>query len=153
VTDAPPRPLRAPGDVAGALDTLRAAGHRVSAPARTVLEALFAADGPISAERIAADGHLEATSVYRNLLRFQDLGLVGHVHIGHGAGLWALAGDGPREYLVCERCSRVTVVEAAHLDGVRGQIQDAFGYRVRFSHFPLHGYCASCAEALDLQDG
>ena len=149
MTDAPPRPLRAPGDIAGAIDALRAAGHRVSAPARAVLDALFSADGPVSAEQIAADAQLEATSVYRNLVRFQDLGLVGHVHIGHGAGLWALAGDGPREYLVCERCSRVTAVDAGRLDGVREQILDAFGYRVRFSHFPLHGYCPGCAEVVE----
>jgi Fur family ferric uptake transcriptional regulator len=136
------------GDVAEAIDALRAAGHRVSAPSRAVLEALFAAEAPVSAERIAVERGLEATSVYRNLVRLQDLGLVGHVHVGHGAGLWAPAGPEPREYLVCERCHRVTSVDAAALDAVRGQIQDAFGYRVRFSHFPLHGYCASCAEEL-----
>ena len=87
VTRAPERP---PLDFSSAEDilaTLRAAGHRVSAPAARVLEVLFAADGPVSADDIAgAHPNLERTSVYRNLERLEALGVVSHVHVGHGPG-------------------------------------------------------------------
>ena len=45
-------PLAAP-DMNSAVDALRLQGLRVSAARRLVLESLFAADGPIPAERIA----------------------------------------------------------------------------------------------------
>jgi Fur family transcriptional regulator, ferric uptake regulator len=135
-------------------DALRRAGHRVTTPTRTVLDALFASDRPISAEQIAEglDGRLptlELTSVYRNLERLEQLGVVSHVHVTHGPGLYALARDGDREYLVCERCGRVTTVEPAELDPIRDTVHDKFGYDVRFSHFPLHGHCRECAKALE----
>ena len=55
------RPL-APASVTSALGVLRAGGHRISAARRLVLEALFAADGPVSADRLAGglDGRLPA---------------------------------------------------------------------------------------------
>jgi Fur family ferric uptake transcriptional regulator len=139
--DRPPLEVQDADDVVAAL---RAAGHRVSASARAVLGVLFAADGPVSADQIAA-GELELTSVYRNLERLQELGVVTHLHVGHGAGLYALVRDGVREYLVCERCDRVTSIDPAELQPVREYLVERFGHQARFSHFPIHGYCAECA--------
>jgi Fur family ferric uptake transcriptional regulator len=133
-------------------DALRRAGHRVTAPARLVIEALFAADGPVSADQIAGglDGRrsaLDLTSVYRNLERLEQIGAVSHVHAGHGPGLYALAGSRDREYLVCDRCGRVTSVDPAALDELRESLRTAFGHHARFSHFPIHGLCGRCARA------
>jgi len=136
-------------DLDDVVDALRAAGHRVSMPARLVLETLFAADGPVSAERIA-DGlgarthSLELTSVYRNLERLEALGVVSHLHAGHGAGLYALARGHDREYLVCERCGRVTSLEPAALDAIRDEIRGRLDFNPRFTHFPIHGHCGDC---------
>jgi len=154
MTVAPKRDPLAFGSIDEVADALRRAGHRVTTPTRTVLEALFASGEPVSAEQIAdgLDGQLptlELTSVYRNLERLEQLGVVSHVHVTHGAGLYALARDGDREYLVCERCGRLTSVEPAELDPIRDAISDQFGYHVRFSHFPLHGHCADCAKTLE----
>ncbi len=133
---------------------LRANGGRFSATRRRVLEALFAADGPVSADHIARgpDGKtrpLDLTSVYRTLERLEELGVVRHVHIDHGAGLYALAGSGEREYLVCDRCHEVSSVDAARLDPTRAEIREATGYQARFSHFPIVGLCPRCSFAID----
>jgi Fur family transcriptional regulator, ferric uptake regulator len=130
-------------------EALRRAGHRVTMPTRAVLEALFASDVPMSAERLAAeaDAPLELPTVYRNLERLEQLGAVRHLHAGHGPGLYALTGGGDRDYLACERCGRVTVVEPERLDALRAELRDAYGYEVRFSHFPMVGLCERCARA------
>jgi Fur family ferric uptake transcriptional regulator len=147
VTTAPERRALDFSSVEDILATLRAAGHRVSAPAAHVLDALFSADGPVSAEHIAGtDASLERTSIYRNLERLEALGIVSHVHVGHGPGLYALARGADQEYLSCDRCGRVTTVDRAALDGVRAALHADFGHHARFSHFPIHGLCASCAE-------
>jgi Fur family ferric uptake transcriptional regulator len=143
-------PLRFEG-VDDVLAALRARGHRVSIACRLVLDALFAADGPLSAQAIAGGTEagatpLEATSVYRNLERLEDLGVVRHVHLGHGPGLYMLIGSGEKEFLLCERCERVTTVDPSELDTIRGAIVERFGHHARFTHFPIVGLCATCAE-------
>ncbi len=125
------------------LAALRRSGHRVTMPAKAVLEALFAASGPLAAEQLAPE--LEPASVYRNLERLQQLGVVTHVHAGHGPGRYVLARGGAREYLVCERCGRLTAVDPPQLDTVRERVREAFGYEAHFTHFPIHGLCADCA--------
>jgi Fur family ferric uptake transcriptional regulator len=103
----------------------------------------------VSAEFIAEGlgGRLtgaDLTSVYRNLEYLEELGVVRHVHVGHGPGLYALE-RGEQEYLFCEHCERVDRVEASRLDPAREQIRKAFGYEASFSHFPVVGLCADCA--------
>src|SRR5687768_14597622 len=111
-------------DMDSAVDALRAKGLRVSAARRLVLEALYGAKGPITAEQIATGlaGRLprsDLASVYRNLETLENVGLVRHFHLGHGPGLYAPSGAGDREYLVCNGCSTVTAVAPEEMDPVR----------------------------------
>jgi Fur family transcriptional regulator, ferric uptake regulator len=132
------------------LNALRGTGLRVSTARRVVVDTLFAARGPVGAEEIAAglDGRrpqLDVASVYRNLETLERLGVVRHLHVGHGPGRYVLAGSGEREYLACERCGELVEADARELDGVRAEIRERFGYRVRFTHFPIVGLCPGCA--------
>ena len=143
-------PAVAATDVEAAVEALRERGLRVSAARRLVLEALFGAAGPVSVERIAEglEGRLprsDLASVYRNLETLEEVGLVRHVHLGHGPGLYALAAP-EHEYLVCESCHAVRSVAKEELDGIRGQVRDRFGYEARFTHFPLVGLCPDCID-------
>src|SRR4051794_10096443 len=142
------RPLRF-RDIADVAEALRREGGRLTLPRRLVLEALFAADGLVSAEHIARGAdtgvEIELTSVYRNLERLEELGVIRHVHLGHGPGLYGLVGEGEPEYLVCDGCGAVTAAAPGQLDGVRAAIREQFGHDARFTHFPLHGLCAHCA--------
>jgi Fur family ferric uptake transcriptional regulator len=137
-------------DIDDVLAALRERGHRISAARRLVLEALFAAEGPVSAQFIAeglngAKTELDRTSVYRNLEQLEQLGVVRHVHFGHGPSLYHLVGAGGREYLACEACGRVTSVDPSELDPVRDRLRRQFGYEARFGHFPIVGLCRECA--------
>jgi Fur family transcriptional regulator, ferric uptake regulator len=142
------RPLRF-RDLADVAEALRREGGRLTLPRRLVLEALFAADGLVSAEHIAAGAdtgvEIELTSVYRNLERLEELGVVRHVHLGHGPGLYGLVGTGEHEYLVCEACGSVTTADPEQLDRARAAIRADFAFDARFTHFPIHGLCAGCA--------
>jgi Fur family ferric uptake transcriptional regulator len=137
--------------VAEAIDAVRSRGMRISTPRRLVLEALFAAPGPVSASTLSAQLRLDATSVYRNLEVLERHGLVRHVHLGHGAGLWALVGRQELEYLYCERCGEVTAVAVAELDPVRAQIRERFGFDASFRHFAIVGVCTGCASGAHAQ--
>jgi Fur family transcriptional regulator, ferric uptake regulator len=131
-----------------AVAALRARGFRLSGARRLVLQALYATDVPLSAEQIAEGfGALppsDLASVYRNLETLERLGLVQHVHLGHGAGRYVRAGR-EREYLVCERCGVQRPVPPEQLDEVRRAVREATGFAARFSHFPIVGLCSECA--------
>jgi Fur family transcriptional regulator, ferric uptake regulator len=130
-----------------AVRTLRAAGLRLSTARRLIIDGLFAADGPVSAQGLARTLSLEESSVYRNLELLERQGLTRHVHLGHGAGLYALVGRDEGEYLYCEACGTVTQVGPDALAPVRDHILRELGHTVRFTHFALVGLCERCAAA------
>jgi Fur family transcriptional regulator, ferric uptake regulator len=145
MTVSPDVPPLAVDSLLEAEQALRKSGLRLSTPRRLVLEALFAADGPVAASDLAEQLSIDESSVYRNLEVLEQQGLIRHVHLGHSAGLYARVGKEEVEYLYCERCAKVTTVPPARLDPVRRRIRERFGYTARFGHFPIVGVCDDCA--------
>jgi Fur family ferric uptake transcriptional regulator len=152
VTEAPRVPALAFADLDEAVSALRERGLRISTPRRLVLEALFTADRPVSAESLSTTLGLDLASVYRNLETLEAHGVVRHVHLGHGPGLHALAGPGEREYLYCESCGDVRAVDPSELDPVRDRIRELHGLEARFTHFPIAGLCEQCATGSSAHD-
>ena len=135
--------------LAAALGTLRARGLRISSARRLVLEALFAAEGPVTAEEVAGglDGRLPASdlaSVYRNLDTLETLGLIRHVHLGHGPGLYALAGRHDAGYAACERCGRHVALDGEALAEIGAAVRAVSGFAPALAHFPIVGLCPEC---------
>jgi Fur family transcriptional regulator, ferric uptake regulator len=128
--------------VAAAVNVLRARGLRLSSARRSLLETLYAAPGPMTAEELA-DG-LDLASTYRNLDALERAGLVRHLHLGHGPGLYAPAESPQREYAVCETCGAIHAFAPGELDRVRHAVAELCGYAVGFGHFPLVGRCPRC---------
>jgi Fur family ferric uptake transcriptional regulator len=133
-----------------ALAALQERGLRASSARRLVLEALYAGDEPVTAEEIAGglDGRLpcsDLASVYRNLETLEEHGLVRHFHIGHGAGMYAPAGDAC-DYLACESCGALRAVDPESLAPVREYLRRRFGLTAGFSHFPIVGRCSACGQ-------
>lgn len=138
-----PRPVP---DLGSALNVLREDGGRVSTSRRALLKVLFDTEQPLSVEQIAAAAvpPLDVPSTYRTLERLEQVGLVRHVHLGHGPGLFELASDDEREYAWCESCGKASSIDREKLEIARKLIEEATGHRPRFGHFPLIGLCAEC---------
>src|SRR5215218_7288268 len=126
-----------------AVVALRTRGMRVSSTRRALLERLFRAPRPLPAEQLA--GGLDLASVYRNLDALEAVGLVRHVHVGHGPGLYALAGRREGGYAACERCGRHAALARSELAAVHAAVLRATGFTSDFSHFPIVGLCPDCA--------
>jgi Fur family ferric uptake transcriptional regulator len=115
-----------------------------------VLEALYAAEAPVGAEEIAdgLGGRLprsDLASVYRNLETLEQVGLVRHVHLGHGAGRYTPSAR-PSDFLVCEGCGSVVTLDPARLNAARDAIHAATGFTAHFHHFPISGLCSGCSD-------
>ena len=138
-------------DVDEAVAAVRERGMRVSSARRLLLEALFRASGPVTADELAAGSGAapasDPASVYRNLERLEAIGLVRHVHLGHGPGLYSLAGALAEGYVVCDRCGKREAATAAQLESVRRAVREEFGYESAFSHFPIVGICGECVDS------
>jgi Fur family ferric uptake transcriptional regulator len=139
------RPL-APASVTSALGILRADGHRISAARRLAIEALFAAEGPASADEIAARvPGCDLAALYRNLEVLSKAGLVEHVHVAHGAGRYVLTGRGGDGWVACEGCHRLQPLERPQAAQLRAAIREATGFEPAFGHFPLVVRCEACS--------
>jgi Fur family ferric uptake transcriptional regulator len=142
----------APVSVPAAITTLRVRGLRVSAARRLVLEALFAADEPVTADAIA-DGlngrfpSSDLASVYRNLDTLEEIGLVRHFHVAHGAGQYALSGRHEAGYVACEKCGAHRPLDHGTVARVAAVLREACGYEPQLVHFPIVGRCPECQHA------
>ena len=130
-----------------ALGTLRARGLRISAARRQVVDALFAAEGPVSAEALARSAGADLASTYRNLDALEQAGIVHHVHVGHAAGRYVLASRLEGGYAACEQCGRHVALDDAGAGALRAAVRELCGFDCGFAHFPLVGVCPDC-EAL-----
>jgi Fur family transcriptional regulator, ferric uptake regulator len=131
-----------------ALDQLRAAGGRVTEPRRAVLRALVEAGPHPDADTIAAvarryDSNVHLATVYRTLDLLQDMGVIAHVHLGHGRSTFHLAGE-VHHHAVCEICSAVIEVPHGHLDALAQALESDHGFVADTHHFAIVGRCRDC---------
>src|SRR3989337_2182587 len=93
---------------------LRAQGYRLTPQRQLVLEAVgelghATPDEIVTAVRRTASG-VNISTVYRTLELLENLGLVTHTHLGHGAPTYHAATDDDHVHLVCRMCGSVAEV-------------------------------------------
>ena len=127
---------------------LRQAGLRVTAARRTICEVLATAGvdhltaGDVAA-RIGAGADL--STVYRTLEALEGLGMVEHVHLGHGPGAYHVGPSAQHHHLVCDRCGRTFDVPIADLRRAVERVTAPLGFVPDSAHFAIVGRCAECA--------
>jgi len=131
---------------------LRSRGERMTGPRRAVLTALTVHGGHRSAEDVietveALDPGVHRASVYRTLEALSDLGVVQHLHVGHGGTAYHLVGrPGPHLHTQCRVCGVVRDLPGGLLDDVAAQLARHHGFVLDAGHVALSGTCAGCAQ-------
>ncbi len=132
---------------------LRDQGERLTGPRRAVLSALASPAGHFTVEQVAErvariDPSVHLASVYRSLEAFDRLGVVQHVHLGHGSTAYHLVDDvGAHAHAQCRVCRAVEDVPPDYLDEAARRLADATGFRLDPTHAALSGVCAGCRAA------
>jgi len=93
-------------------------------------------------ERVAG---VNITTVYRTLELLEELGLVTHAHLGHGAPTYHSATGEDHLHLVCRDCGAVTETEVSLADGLVGTLAERYGFETDVAHFAIYGRCRECA--------
>jgi Fe2+ or Zn2+ uptake regulation protein len=146
-----------------ATQALRAAGGRMTAQRRLILETLESLSGHPTAEEVYAlvqehDPRLNASTVYRTLAWLEGAGLVSHCHLDSGP-------DGERSerydpvtpvehhHFICTGCGQVTEFASPQIEAIKSEY--ALGHRatVEKAALALYGLCAQCRAGLARKGG
>jgi len=132
-------------------DTLRASGYRVTPQRQLVLEAVtkleHATPEEIYAEVKQTAVGVNVSTVYRTLELLEQIGLVTHTHLGHGAHRYHLASDAQHLHLVCRECGGITELEPAAVKPFMDALEADYGFETDVGHLTVFGTCSRCRQA------
>jgi Fur family ferric uptake transcriptional regulator len=123
---------------------LRSRGMRVTPQREQVLAAVRRL-GHATPEQISETvADVDVTTVYRTLELLEELGLVRHAHLGHGAPSFRPAED-EHVHIVCHACGSVTDAAPDLVADLAGRLRDEQGFVLDRAHFTVFGRCRTCA--------
>jgi Fur family ferric uptake transcriptional regulator len=129
-------------------DVLRKRGLRLTPQRQLVLEAVYelghATPDQVHAKVAATAAGVNITTVYRTLELLEELGLVTHAHLSHGATTYHGVAGEQHVHLVCRSCHAIDEVPATMLNQLAAKIGDARNFQVDVGHVALFGLCAHC---------
>lgn len=129
---------------------LREHGFRITPQRQLVLEAVETLrhgtpeEILVEVQRTATGVNL--STVYRTLEVLEDVGLVTHAHIGHGAPTYHAVDDHVHIHLVCDRCTKVSSVSAEVADDFVARLRKEHAFVTDISHMAIHGWCTACID-------
>ena len=138
-------------------EQLRARGYRVTPQRQLVLEAVAQLDHA-TPEEIGAQVQQTArgvniSTIYRTLELLEQIGMVTHTHLGHGAPIYHLATDADHVHLVCRDCGRVTEIGPDAIRPLITALEERHGFETDVGHLTVFGRCADCRTAADAGSG
>jgi Fur family ferric uptake transcriptional regulator len=133
-------------------EVLRDHGYRITPQRQLVLEAVNSL-GHATPEELLVEVQKTAAAVnlstiYRTLEVLEQVGLVTHAHIGHGAPTYHSVDAEVHIHLVCDTCGTVESVAASHATGFVEMLRTETGFETDVSHVSIHGQCAACIERM-----
>jgi Fur family ferric uptake transcriptional regulator len=125
-------------------DALRARGMRMTPQREHVLAAVHRLGHATPDELSEAVDGVDVATVYRTLELLEELGLVRHTHLGHGAASYRPAGD-QHIHVVCHACGSVVDAAPDLVDPLADRLRADSGFELDRAHFTVFGRCATCA--------
>ncbi|HEV7193280.1 MAG TPA: Fur family transcriptional regulator [Jatrophihabitantaceae bacterium] len=131
---------------------LRARGMRVTPQREQVLDAVRSL-GHATPEQIHdAVPEVDLTTIYRTLDVLEQIGMIKHAHLGHGAPAYRPADD-DHIHVVCHTCGDVVDAPPDLVDALANRLHSERGFVVDRSHFTVFGQCRNCASAQHPRSG
>src|SRR5580700_9022162 len=129
-------------------EEVRARGYRVTPHRQLVLEAVTKLEHA-TPEEICADVQQTArgvniSTIYRTLELLEQLGLVTHTHLGHGAPRYHLAAEAQHVHLVCSQCGRITELAPEAALPLVPALDEEHGFETDVGHLTVFGTCREC---------
>jgi Fur family ferric uptake transcriptional regulator len=130
-------------------ETLRERGYRLTPQRELVLGAVnelrHATPEQVCAHVQRVASGINISTIYRTLELLEELDLVRHAHLGHGAPSYHPAGHHEHLHLVCRDCGSVSQIGVEVAAELTGQVRAQTGFEVDLEHFAIYGRCGRCA--------
>jgi Fur family transcriptional regulator, ferric uptake regulator len=129
-------------------ETLHRQGMRMTPQRQLVLDALLelahATPEQVCQHVQRSTPTVNITTIYRTLELLEDLGIVRHTHLGHGAPNYSVH-EHQHVHLVCHRCGDVTEAPTDVMSDLAGTLRATHGFALDASHLALSGLCRTCS--------
>lgn len=130
---------------------LRARGLRLTPQRELVLDAVRSL-GHATPDQVLAQVQqtaigINASTVYRTLDLLEELDLVRHTHLGHGAPTYHFGGSADHFHTVCRECGKVTEVPTVTARAFAEQLATDQAFETDMGHLTVFGRCGDCAPA------
>ena len=138
--------MTARNDQVEILETLRAAGYRLTGPRRKLVDLLVQAEAPLTAEEIyqrARRARLQAnlSTIYRNLATFCEMGWLDALPGPTGERHYQVhASDEQRMAVMCLDCGELTTLKA-DVDGPLNAVVRGLGFNAQSLRVTLAAHC------------
>jgi len=131
------------------VESLHAAGVRLTPQRLLILEIICTHDGHITAEKILervrrAYPYVEPSTVYRTLDLLEQRHLVSKIDLGQGHAEYELLTKGKHHHMVCRKCGRVDDVDHELLQPLQQALGKQYRFQADMDHFAIFGLCAKC---------
>lgn len=130
-------------------EELRARGYRLTPQRQLVLEAVQELEHATPDEILAhvrrrASG-VNVSTIYRTLELLEEIGLVTHTHLSHGAPTYHSAALPQHVHLVCRSCRQVFDVDPDVVQPVVARLREEQGFETDVAHLTIFGRCRACS--------
>jgi Fe2+ or Zn2+ uptake regulation protein len=135
------------------VDTLGAAGYRLTEPRRMVAELVNARTGHFTANDLLEDAaaqelNIGRATVFRALELFAELEVLERIDLPTGDHAYVSCLPAHHHHhVICERCGQVTEVQDLGLGEALRAMERATGWRVDTHRLELYGCCPECRKA------
>ena len=130
---------------------LREKGFRITPQRQLILEAVeklrHGTPDEILVEVQRTATGVNLSTVYRTLEVLEEVGLVTHAHIGHGAPTYHAVEEEVHIHLVCDSCQKVDSIHSDVAAEFVNSLRATRGFVTDIAHVSLHGLCKSCTSA------
>ena len=128
-------------------ERLHARGLRMTPQRERVLRAVRELGHATPEEIFETAPEVDLATVYRTLELLEELGMVRHTHLDHGAPAYRPAED-DHVHVVCHDCGSVVEAPSGLADELERRLRSERGFWVDRAHLTVFGRCADCTEQL-----
>jgi Fur family ferric uptake transcriptional regulator len=128
---------------------LQAKGYRISTPLKMIAEIMATSQHVLSPLQIydmlrEANPGFGLVTVYRNVKKLEEEGLIQRVHQPSGCQSYIAASKGHQHILICQECGRVEFFSGDKLDPLLNDVSRETSYKIESHWLQLFGLCETC---------
>jgi len=132
-------------------NTLNESGLRATGSRALILDIIRNGEGHPDADEIYRRArqkipHISLSTVYRNLQRFKEQGLIEEFHFDENHHHYEVKPSAEHHHLVCLGCGKVIEFDYPLSRQITKSVPAARGFKVEKSEVHLSGYCFACQQ-------